>query len=299
MPNDHLGDRFAQRIDEAHVYFTHYALFQEPDPGVPAALYLDAATQQQTTELVLTAPINQRVFTRQHPDRTRLTAPPSTSKLLPYVVSPPGFPPLPTPDAIAGLIARINGLSMAEVSAATTVLLVAIGQFLAEGETTGRLDGANFEVQKTMRFQVRIRTGFIFTPPTGAPPSVQAVAVLTGYLDMGFLHQLIQLPPPPDPTQIVLYDWKAPITLSTRNVYVRPIAKEPKPVADPFPTDITEIRFEGQKVGDDGRYTIVGHAAPAEVQFSAPPELEQFLFGTSSLADVEFAVMEAGELSRL
>jgi hypothetical protein len=281
---------FVQRIDEAHIYFTHYALFQEPDPGIPPALYIDAATGQLTQELVLTPPINQRLFTRGHGGQ--YVAPSETSKLLPYFVSPPGFPPLPTPAPIIGLIASLTGAPPDVVQANSTVLLVAIGQFLAEGETTARLEGDDFAVTKTMRFQVRIRVGFIYLPPSGGT----SVAVLTGYLDMGLLHQLIQLPPPPDPSQLVLYDWRAPITLSTGNVYVRPIAKEPAPVADSFEPGLTEIRFEGKDVDAGGCYRIVGNAAPANVQFTAPPELEQFLFGTSSLTDVEFAVMESGIL---
>ena len=28
-----LGDHFTQQIDKAQLYFTHYALFEEPDPS--------------------------------------------------------------------------------------------------------------------------------------------------------------------------------------------------------------------------------------------------------------------------
>src|SRR5262249_9130270 len=116
---------------------------------------------------------------------------------------------------------------------------------------------------------------------------------------MGTLHQLIQLPPPPNPTQIVLYDWRAQMKLSTEHKYVRKVANEPSPVADAFPTGLKEIDFQGKPVDNAGRYTIVGHAKPDEVQFTAPPELEQFLFGTTSLTDVEFAVLEKGVLAPL
>jgi hypothetical protein len=288
-----LGDTFTQRIDSARIYFTHYALFEEPDTGIPAALYIDAATGAPTSELTLTPPIVERVFTRVSPHAPNLTAPTDTSQLLPYFVQPPGFPPLAAPAPIVSLIASITGAPMAQVQAGTTVLLVAIGQFLAEGTTTGRLDGARFEVDKTMRFQVRIRTGFIYQVPSGTG---QSVGVLTGYLDMGVLHQLIQLPPPPDPTQIVLYDWRAPMTLSTDNRYVREIATQPKPVADLFPPGLAQIAFTGEHVGNDGSYRVVGSAKPSDVIFTAPPELEQFLFGTSSLTDVEFAIQESGRL---
>jgi hypothetical protein len=76
---------------------------------------------------------------------------------------------------------------------------------------------------------------------------------------------------------------------------VRSIASQPKPVADPFDPSLTEIRFEGQKLDNAGHYKIVGSAAPADVTFTAPPELEQFLFG-GPLTDVEFACSEEGVL---
>jgi hypothetical protein len=288
-----FGNKFAQKVNEAEVYFTHYALFEEPDDAVPAAVYIDAATGAPTQELTLNAPIYERVFTRSQPNPTELTAPTQASPFLPYFVDPPGFPPLPPPDQIVQVIASFTGLPEQVVRDNTKVLLVAIGQLLAEGSTTGRLTGDNFEVTKTMRFQVRVRTGFIFEAP-GNPAA--NVGVLTGFLDMGTLHQLIQLPPPPNPSEIVLYDWKTNMTLSTGNSYVRPIAKEPVPVADAFPAGLTEIRFEGEKIDKDGNYKIVGSSRPADVQFTAPPELEQFLFGTTQLTDVEFAYSEEGVL---
>jgi len=45
-----------------------------------------------------------------------------------------------------------------------------------------------------MVFEVRIRIGFLFEPPVGA--QAPAVGLLTGYLNFGFLHQLIRFPPP-------------------------------------------------------------------------------------------------------
>src|SRR5438270_12410471 len=90
-----LGDRFVQRIETARIYFTHYALFEEPDDNVPQAIYIDAATGQPTQELVLVPPVNQRVWSRNHPNPTDLAAASETSKLLPYFVDPPGFPNLP------------------------------------------------------------------------------------------------------------------------------------------------------------------------------------------------------------
>jgi len=52
----HLGDRFVQEIDHAELYMTHYAFFQEPDPGIVPGIYIDAATGQPTDELLLTPP---------------------------------------------------------------------------------------------------------------------------------------------------------------------------------------------------------------------------------------------------
>jgi hypothetical protein len=75
---------------------------------------------------------------------------------------------------------------------------------------------------------------------------------------------------------------------------VRRIATEPVPVADAFEEDLEHISFIGSHVDNAGQYTIVGHAE--QVEFLAPPALVQFLFGQTSLADVEFAVQEKGVL---
>jgi hypothetical protein len=286
------GDHaLVQSIDGARLYMTHYALFEEPDPNVPPALYFDAATGAPTDELTLVPPLSQRVFARR---RGRLSAPSDTSKLLPYVVEPPGFPPLPAPAPVVGFVQQVTGLDAQTIAASTGVLLVAIGQFVGSGPTTGRREGRHFEVERTVTFEVRIRTGFLFTPPVGVP--APSVGLLTGYLDFGLLHQLIQLPPPPDPSELVVYNWQAPMKLSTRHRFVRATANEPAPVADPFPTGLAEVRFEGSPIDRQGRYTIVGSASA--VPFQAPPELVEFLFGQTVLTDVELAVEESGTLTR-
>lgn len=290
----HVGDRFVQQIDHAELYMTHYAFFEEPDPGIVPGVYIDAATGQPTNELFLTPPLVRHGFRSAGHNPTQLIGTPSSSKLLPYVVEPPGFPPTPPPPPIVGLIQAITGLPAAVVTANTEILLVAIGQFVADGVPTARLRGANFEVSKTARFEVRIRTGFLFEPPAGVP--VPPVGVLVGYLDFGLLHQLIQLPPPPNASDLVVYTWRAPMTLSTDGSYVRATATEPPPVAEAFPPGMRELRFQGSRVDNDGNYTIVGSASPANVEFLAPPELELFLFGVTSLSDVEFAVLERGRL---
>jgi hypothetical protein len=143
---------------------------------------------------------------------------------------------------------------------------VAIGQFVPEGALMGRLAGPSFQVSTTMRFDVRVRVGFLFSP-TGGPQ----VGVLVGYVDLGLVHQLIGLPPPPNPSEMVVYSWRAPMVLSTENTYVREVASEPKPVADPFEDGMTELNLSGSPVDDRGRYTIVGSAQ--NVEFAAPPEL--------------------------
>jgi hypothetical protein len=288
-----LGTQFTQRVSHARLYMTHYAEFEEPDPGVPPAIYFDGATGAPTNELSLAPPLTIRTFTRSSPNPTDVTAPPDTSKLLPYVVSPPGFPALPPPPEVVGFIQQVTALPPDVVAANTQVLLVAIGQFLGEGgPITGRLTGDNFSYTRLMHFEVRVRTGFLFQPPAGV--AAQAVGLLDGWLTIGLVHQLIQLPPPPDPTQIVVYSWRAPMTLATDGSYIRSIASQPRPVADPFPDGATELSFVGSRVDNDGRYTVVGSAA--SVEFLAPPELVQFLFGTTSLSDVEMVVEETGVL---
>jgi hypothetical protein len=97
-----------------------------------------------------------------------------------------------------------------------------------------------------------------------------------------------------DPNEIVVYDWRATMSLTTHNRYIRSTTTEPRPVADAFPTGLSEIRFIGRHVDRDGHYTIVGHAN--NVPFQAPPELTLFLFGVPVLTDVEFAVEESGVL---
>ena len=286
------GTGVTQRIDEVELYMTHYALFEEPDPKVPPALYFDASTGMPTSELLLTSPVSQRVLHRSSRNPTELTGAAETSKVLPYVVEPPGFPPTPPPPAVVGFVQAVTGLPAALITPNTSILLVAMGQFLPTTAVAGKLAGASFLVTKEVHFEVRIRIGFLFQPPAGIPSP--AVGLLVGYLDFGLLHQLIQLPPPPNASEVVVYSWRSTMTLSTENRFVRPIASEPPPVADPFEDDIDQIRFIGSHVDHVGRYTIVGHAE--HVEFLAPPELVQFLFGQTSLADVEFAVQEKGVL---
>jgi hypothetical protein len=105
---------------------------------------------------------------------------------------------------------------------------------------------------------------------------------------------LIGVAPGANAGDIVVYDWHTTMTLSTEDRYIRSTAAEPPPVADAFPPGLDEIQFVGRPVDKAGRYTIVGSAS--QVPFQAPPELVQFLFGTTTLSDVEFAIEESGVL---
>ena len=288
---DIFGSTITQRIDAVELYMTHYAFFEEPDPQVPAASYFDAATGMPTDELFLASPVSQRVLQRTTPNPTNLTGLPETSKVLPYVVAPPGFPPLPLPPPVVGFIQAVTGVPPSVIVPNTAVLLVAMGQFLPTTSVAGKLAGGSFLVTKEVHFEVRIRIGFLFQPPT---TSMSPVGVLVGYLDFGLLHQLIGLQPPPNALDVVVYSWRATMTLSTENSFIRQIATEPPPVADAFEPGLEELQFIGSQVDNAGNYTIVGSAQ--HVEFLAPPELVQFLFGQTSLTDVEFAVQEKGVL---
>jgi hypothetical protein len=298
---------FTLEVDHVRLYMTHYALFEEPDPGVPPGIYVDAATGQLTNELDLTAPCESSQFDYTGQPNTFVATSSAPTKMLPYFVSPPGFPPLPAPaevvSAIQGTIynatlqATGTGVLVdaATIAANTAPLLVAIGHFEpTPGTISAHLVGDKLSVSRDVEFQVKVRIGFRFQPPSGSP--VPPVGILTGWLTRGLVDFLIGLNPDPtggDPT-LVVYNWRSTMNLSTENSYVRSTATEPPPVADPFPDGLSSVDFAGQRIDDLGRYTIVGNGA--HVPFDAPPELALFLFGTTVLTDVEFAVEESGVL---
>jgi hypothetical protein len=291
-----VGRRFVQQANQLRLYMRHYALFEEPDPGIPPAIYIDAATGMPTKELFLTPPCEGLQFTPAGPNPTDYEAEsPASPKSLPYAVSPPGFPSLPTPPEVVGAIQAVLGtlVGASTIAANTGPFLAAIGSFQpTPGPIQAQLAGGRFAVTRDIEFQVRIRVGFLFQPPTGivAP----GVGILTGWLTRGLVDQLIGASPGPNANDIVVYDWRTTMTLSTDNRYVRSTAAEPPPVADPFPDGLELIQFLGSPVDNAGRYTIVGSAS--NVPFQAPPELVQFLFGTTVLTDVEFAIQESGVL---
>ncbi|HKW98796.1 MAG TPA: hypothetical protein VJN43_13745 [Bryobacteraceae bacterium] len=287
---------FVQRVDHVRLYMTHYALFEEPDPSIPPGIYIDAATGAPTNELILTPPCETFGFRPTRPNPTEYAAAWSAPvKLLPYVVEPPGFPHLPAPAQVVGAIQVVLGGAVpAKVIAENTgPFLVAIGHFQpTPGVIQAKLAGGSFAVTRDTEFQVQVRVGFLFEPPAGSP--APRVGILTGWLTHGLVDSLIGVTPGANANDLVVYNWRTTMTLSTENRFIRSTATEPKPVADAFPAGLDAIRFIGSHVDNAGRYTIVGHGE--HVPFDAPPELALFLFGTPVLTDVEFAVEESGVL---
>jgi hypothetical protein len=293
---ERMGRSFTQQATHLRLYMRHYALFEEPDPAVPPAVYIDAATGMPTNELTLSLPCESFSFAPAGPNPTHYAAVSTEPvKQLPYVVSPPGFPPLPAPpEVVAAIQSGLGGaLDSGTIAANTNPFLVAMGSFQTTPEPIqAKLAGRKFAVRRDVEFQVRVRIGFLFQPPLGV--AVPRVGILTVYLTRGLVDTLIGVPPGANAGDIVVYDWRTTMTLSTENRYVRSTAAEPPPVADAFPEGLDSIQFLGSPVDHAGRYTIVGSASA--VPFEAPPELVQFLFGTTALTDVEFAIEESGVL---
>src|SRR3989442_14558441 len=94
-----------------------------------------------TWQLSLPTPVSLRRFSRGARNRPGLAAPGETSELLPCVVEPPGFPAQSPPAPVVGFIEQVTGLPDSAIVPNTSVLLVAIGQFLSAGTTSGRLAG--------------------------------------------------------------------------------------------------------------------------------------------------------------
>src|SRR5262245_21765781 len=67
--SDLAPNRFTQTINEVRLYFTYYAFFEEPDDGIPPALYFDALTGQPTDALTLIPPVGQRSLSRPEDDQ--------------------------------------------------------------------------------------------------------------------------------------------------------------------------------------------------------------------------------------
>jgi len=291
-----VGRSFVQQATHLRFYIRHYALFEEPDPVVPQAIYIDAATGMPTNELILSLPYESFSFAPMGPNPTHYVAVSAAPiKQLPYVIVPPGFPQLPAPLEVVAAIQGVLGgaLDSRTIAANTSPFLVAMGSFQTPpGTIQAHLAVGRFAVTRDVEFQVRIRIGFMFRPPLGV--SVPRVGILTGFLTQGLADTLIGVPPGANASDIVVYDWRTTMTLSTENRFVRSTADEPPPVADAFPAGLEAIQFLGRPVDNAGRYTIVGCAS--QVPLQAPPELIQFFFGTTVATDVEFAIEESGVL---
>lgn len=292
-----VGRSFVQQATHLHLYIRRYALFEEPDSGVPPAIYIDAATGMPTNELILSLPVESFSFAPMGPNPTKFVAVSAAPiKQLPYVISPPGFPPLPAPTEVVAAIQGVlsGAVDSGTIAANTSPFLVAMGSFqTTPGTIQARLADGRFAVTRDVDFEVRVRIGFMFRPPQGV--SVPRVGILTGFLTRGLADTLIGVPPGADASDIVVYGWHATMTLNTENRYVRSIEDEPPPLADAFPAGLEDIQFRGRRVDDAGRYTIVGFASQVPIQ--APPEIIQFFFGTTTApSDVEFAIEESGVL---
>ena len=130
---------------------------------------------------------------------------------------------------------------------------------------------------RAMRFVVASVLACGAAAPLALAQNVSVNATITGEVVPGVYGRVMIGNQPPPPV-----------------VYAQPMIAEPPPVADAFPTGLEAIQFLGSPVDKAGRYTIVGSASG--VPFQAPPELVQFLFGTTVLTDVEFAIEESGVL---
>lgn len=298
--SDNRPGRITQMINEVRLYMTHYAFFEEPDDDIPPALYFDALTGQPTNELLLGAPVGQRIWLRPGPEQAQFVA----SEVdfykpnLPYILgrgNAPDFPKLvPSPQVLGFLQSVLQGVPLEIIQANTRQFLMALGNFLDTAPALGKLENGIFRVIKDVAFQVQLKIGFLFQPPAGV--TAPSVGILLGYVTIANLHGFLSEPPPPTGgEERVTYSWRARMELSTENQYIRQTATEPLPQGDPFDPEEIEIRLEGSRVSPTGHYAIVGSVA--DPQFSAPEVLIRVIFGTSTLTGIEFAVREEGFLT--
>jgi len=293
--------RFTQQINEVSLYMTYYAFFEEPDDDVPPALYFDALTGQPTGELTLISPVGQRSWLRPDPTEAQFVASQldSYKPNLPYILgrgNSPDFPTVVPPPQVLGFFQSVlgpYGVPAEIIQPNTRQFLMALGNFMDTAPARGTLAGGVFRVFKDVAFQVQLKLGFLFQPPTGVP--APSVGILLGFVTIADLHGLLREPPPPTGgAERVTYSWRARMELSTENKYIRQTATEPFPQGDPFEPGETEIRMEGSRVDGAGSYAIVGSVR--DPQFSAPDVLLRVIFGTTTLPGIEFAVREEGVL---
>jgi hypothetical protein len=299
--SDFAPPRFTQTINEVRLYMTYYAFFEEPDDDIPPALYFDALTGQPTGALTLIPPVGQRDWIRPDPTQAQFVASQldSYKPNLPYILgrgNSPDFPRLVPPPQVLGFFQSVlgqYGVTLEIIQANTRQFLMALGNFMDTAPARGKQMGGFFQVIKDVGFQVQLKLGFLFQPPAGvAAPSV---GILLGYVTIADLHGLLREPPPPTGgDEVVTYSWRARMTLSTENQYIRQTATEPFPQGDPFDPSLTEIRLEGSRVDSAGNYAIAGSVR--DPVFSAPDVLLRAIFGTTTLTGIEFAVREEGVL---
>ena|GEM_PF-1821082 len=293
--------RFIQSINEVRLYMTYYAFFEEPDDDIPPALYFDALTGQPTSELTLMPPVGQRNWFRPENDQGNMIASQANfyQPNLPYILgrgNSPDFPKLVPPPQVLGFLQSVlvpQGVPAELILPNTRQFLMALGNFMNTAPARGRLNNNIFRVIKDVAFQVQLKLGFLFQPPTGI--TAPSVGILLGYVTLADLHGLLGEPPPAiGGGERVTYSWRAKMELSTENQYIRQTATEPLPQGDPFDPGETEIRLEGSPVNSSGQYAIVGYAQ--DPIFSAPEVLLRVIFGMPTLPGIEFAVREEGFL---
>jgi hypothetical protein len=299
--SDFAPPRFTQTINEVRLYMTYYAFFEEPDDDIPPALYFDALTGQPTGALTLIPPVGQRNWIRPDPTQAQFVASQldSYKPNLPYILgrgNSPDFPRLVPPPQILGFFQSVlgqYGVTLEIIQANTRQFLMALGNFMDTAPARGKQMGGFFQIIKDVGFQVQLKLGFLFQPPAGV--TAPSVGILLGYVTIADLHGLLREPPPPTGgDEVVTYSWRARMTLSTENQYIRQTATEPFPQGDPFDPSLTEIRLEGSSVDSAGNYAIVGSVRDPE--FLAPDVLLRAIFGTPTLTGIEFAVREEGVL---
>src|SRR5438552_2054739 len=122
----------------------------------------------------------------RHRMRSDLSKRTSSLFVLPGVLALVG---LAAPHQVVGAISGITGVPADVVAANTQLMLVAIGQFLADAPAAATYHGESFSVQTTLHFQVRLRMVFRFTPPPGVP--APPVGIIVGFMTRGMLGQLV------------------------------------------------------------------------------------------------------------
>lgn len=273
-----------QIINATQMYLDHYALFEEPDHGIPSALWISGATKLPDFTWSLHAPIAVQHFSQSG---ATLTETSRFFKTMAYQIAPAGLAP-PIPPQVIDFFSTL--LFRPVAPSEITPLMVAVGQFdlPPPASVTGTLSGSTFTVTKQVSFRVQIQLGFLYAP--------LHLGLMSPYVTNQQAADGLSIPVPPgvDPAAPLAYTWGAPMTLSTGNSFVEPVASLPPAFADPFDPSVTEVRLEGKPVDAEGRYKIVG-STTGVVPISSVPQILQVLFGTLTPV-CRFAYAEEGVL---